>query len=277
MHAPWAMALAARLRDTLDVQAQSLWSDDGIALHFPDSDAPPPLSTSSSTPGEIEDLVLAELGQSALFGALPRERLARAPHPPPPSRSAHALWQQRLKAQSLLQVARRYPQFPIVAETYRECLQDVFDLLCAARDPEGDPDPRAGPRRGRDGVRVPVRVVALFDYVSTYMYEDDTPPEERRAQALARPRPPPGADGRRGAPASCSTPARSGRSSRPRSSSCRGTPTSLHDSAPRAGPLLDGEHDAGFAETLLRERRAFRARMRGGEASRRRRRCGPPA
>ena len=129
VHAPWAMALAARLRDSLGVDAQSIWSDDGIALHFPDADAPPPLDDLLLDPGEIEELVIAELGQSALFGSRFRENASRAlliPRRRPGQRTP--LWQQRLKAQSLLQVARRYPQFPIVLETYRECLQDVFDL-----------------------------------------------------------------------------------------------------------------------------------------------------
>src|SRR5262249_18911343 len=129
VHAPWAMALRSRLRDSLDLDVQSLWSDDGIALHFPDADAAPPLDDLLLEPDELEDLLLGELAQSALYGARFRENAARAlliPRRRPGQRTP--LWQQRLKAQSLLQVARRYPQFPIVLETYRECLQDVFDL-----------------------------------------------------------------------------------------------------------------------------------------------------
>ena len=120
VHAPWAMALRARLRDSLDVDVQSLWSDDGIALHFPDADVPPPVADLLLDPKEIEDLLLVELAQSALYGARFRENAARAlliPRRRPGQRTP--LWQQRLKAQSLLQVARRFPQFPIVLETYR--------------------------------------------------------------------------------------------------------------------------------------------------------------
>jgi ATP-dependent Lhr-like helicase len=186
VHAPWAMALQARLRDSLGLEAQSIWSDDGIALHLPDADAPPPLEDVLVSPEEIEDLVVAEVGNTALFGARFRENAARAlliPRRRPGERTP--LWQQRLKSQALLQVARRYPAFPIVLETYRECLQDVFDL-------PGLKEILAGLKsRKLDLVEVetasasPFSASLLFDYVATYMYEDDTPPAERRAQALS--------------------------------------------------------------------------------------------
>src|SRR5204863_2879750 len=129
VHAPWALALARRLRESLGLEVQSIWSDDGIALHLPDADAPPSTAELLIDPSEIEELVVQEVGQSALFGSRFRENAARSlliPRRRPGERTP--LWQQRLKAQSLLQVARRYPAFPIVLETYRECLQDVFDL-----------------------------------------------------------------------------------------------------------------------------------------------------
>ena len=129
VHAPWGLALTARLRDSLGLEVQSIWSDDGIALHLPDADTSPPLDDLMLEPDEVEDLVITELGASALFGARFRENAARAlliPRRRPGERTP--LWQQRLKAQSLLQVARRYGSFPVVLETYRECLQDVFDL-----------------------------------------------------------------------------------------------------------------------------------------------------
>jgi ATP-dependent Lhr-like helicase len=261
VHAPWALALAARLRDALGVDAQSLWSDDGIALHFPDADVPPPVSELLPDPEEIEDLVVSELAGSALFGARFRENAARAlliPRRRPGQRTP--LWQQRLKAQSLLQVARRYPQFPIVLETYRECLQDVFDLPSLRRLLRGLQT------RELDLVEVetvsasPFASSLLFDYVATYMYEDDTPPAERRAQALSLDRDllrelmgieelrdllDPGAieqveDSLR---------------PRPRNAD------ELHDLLRRAGPLAPDELDVGFAETLLRERRAIRVRL----------------
>jgi ATP-dependent Lhr-like helicase len=134
VHAPWALALSARLRESQDMEAHAIWSDDGIALHLPDADAPPPTDQIMISPEEIEELVVQEVGQSALFGARFRENAARAlliPRRRPDQRTP--LWQQRLKAQSLLQVARRYGSFPIILETYRECLQDVFDLPALKR------------------------------------------------------------------------------------------------------------------------------------------------
>src|SRR5947207_3409999 len=134
VHAPWALALAARMRDSLGPEVQSIWSDDGIALHLPDADSPPPTDEIVISPDEIEELVVQEVGQSALFGARFRENAARAlliPRRRPDQRTP--LWQQRLKAQGLLQVARRYGSFPVILETYRECLQDVFDLPALKR------------------------------------------------------------------------------------------------------------------------------------------------
>ena len=186
VHAPWSLALAARLRESLGLEVNAIWSDDGIALHLPDAEAPPPLDEVFVDPDEMEELVITELGGTALFGARFRENAARAlliPRRRPGQRTP--LWQQRLKAQGLLQVARRYPDFPVVLETYRECLQDVFDLpalknlleaLCKRRiDLVEVETPSASPYASS----------LLFDYVATYMYEDDTPLAERRAQALA--------------------------------------------------------------------------------------------
>ena len=186
VHAPWAMAVGARLRESLDLEVQSLWSDDGIAFHLPDADSPPATDLFVLDPDELEELVLAEVGQTALFGARFRENAARAlliPRRRPGERTP--LWQQRLKAQGLLQVARKYASFPIVLETYRECLQDVFDLPALKQ--------LLGRLRAREIDLVDVETASaspfasslLFDYIATYMYEDDTPPAERRAQALS--------------------------------------------------------------------------------------------
>jgi ATP-dependent helicase Lhr and Lhr-like helicase len=261
VHAPWAMALRARLRDSLGLDVQSLWSDDGIALHFPDADTPPPLADLLLEPDEIEDLLLGELAQSALYGARFRENAARAlliPRRRPGQRTP--LWQQRLKAQSLLQVARRYPQFPIVLETYRECLQDVFDLGALREILRGIQTRSLAVVEVETPSASPFASSLLFDYVATYMYEDDTPPEERRAQALSLDRDllrelmgieelrellDPGAIEQVEA------------SLRPQPRNA----DELHDLLRRAGPLLDGEYDRGFAETLLRERRAIRVRL----------------
>jgi ATP-dependent Lhr-like helicase len=264
VHAPWAMALQARLRDSLGLEAHSIWSDDGIALHLPDADAPPPLDDVLVGPEEIEDLVVAEVGNTALFGARFRENAARAlliPRRRPGERTP--LWQQRLKSQALLQVARRYPAFPVVLETYRECLQDVFDLPSLK-------ELLAGLRaRKLDLVEVetasasPFSASLLFDYVATYMYEDDTPPAERRAQALSLDR-----DLLRELlgqeelrdlldPAAIADVERRLRPE-PR------TEDELHDLLRRAGHLFDYESD--LAEALLADRRAIRIRVGGREA-----------
>ena len=137
-------------------------------------------------PDEVEDAVVAELSSSALFGARFRENAGRAlliPRAYPGKRTP--LWQQRLKSQSLLEVAKRYGQFPIVLETYRECLRDVLDV------PGLGELLRSLHSRELSLVEVetptasPFASSLLFDYVATYMYEDDTPSAERRAAALA--------------------------------------------------------------------------------------------
>src|SRR6476660_87761 len=186
IHAPWALALAARLRESRGLEVQSIWSDDGIALHLPDADAPPPIEDIMISPEEIEELVVQEVGQSALFGARFRENAARAlliPRRRPDQRTP--LWQQRLKAQSLLQVARTYGSFPIVLETYRECLQDVFDLPALKRLLHGLRTREIDLVDVETASASPYSASLLFDYIATYMYEDDTPPAERRAQALS--------------------------------------------------------------------------------------------
>src|SRR5213078_3032953 len=265
VHAPWALALAARLRESLGLEVQSIWSDDGIALHLPDADAPPPTDDIVIPPEDSEDLVVNEVGESALFGARFRENAARAlliPRRRPDQRTP--LWQQRLKAQSLLQVARKYPAFPVMLETYRECLQDVFDLPALKRLLQGLRTRQIDLVDVETPSASPYSASLLFDYVATYMYEDDTPPAERRAQALSLDREllrelmgieelrellDPGAieqvEG-----------------------SLRPTPRNadeLHDLLRRGGHLGGEEADAGFTETLLRERRAIRVRLGGEE------------
>jgi ATP-dependent Lhr-like helicase len=265
VHAPWALALAARLRESLGLEVNSIWSDDGIALHLPDAEAPPPLDDVLIAPDELEDLVIAEVGGTALFGARFRENAARAlliPRRRPGQRTP--LWQQRLKAQGLLQVARRYADFPVVLETYRECLQDVFDLpalksLLAALQ-----------QRRIDLVEVetptasPYATSLLFDYVATYMYEDDTPLAERRAQALALDRDLLkellGQEELRDLidPRALEQ-VESELRGRPRS------PDQLHDLLLRRGDLRAGEFEEDLAEELEDARRAVRIRVAGEE------------
>jgi ATP-dependent Lhr-like helicase len=186
VHAPWAMAVGARLRDSLGIEVQSIWSDDGMAFHLPDADAAPATDLLLPTSEELDELVLAEVGQTALFGARFRENAARAlliPRRRPGERTP--LWQQRLKAQGLLQVARKYASFPIVLETYRECLQDVFDLPALKQLLHGLRTRELDLVEVESSSASPFAASLLFDYIATYMYEDDTPPAERRAQALS--------------------------------------------------------------------------------------------
>ena len=266
VHAPWAMAMTARLRDGAGLDAQSIWSDDGIALHFPDADQPPPIEELLIAPEQLEDLVVGELGQTALFGARFRENASRAlliPRRYPGKRTP--LWQQRLKAQSLLQVARKYGSFPVILETYRECLQDVFDLPALRRLLQGIRTRELDLVEIETASASPYAASLLFDYIATYMYEDDTPAAERRAQALSLDRDllrellgqeelrdllDPGAI-------------------EEVESQLRGSPKhvdGLHDLLLLRGHLFEGEYDAGFGETLRRERRAITLRIGGREA-----------
>jgi ATP-dependent Lhr-like helicase len=186
VHAAWGLALSARIRERYGLESDAIWSDDGIIVHLPDTDEPPRAELVLPEPDEVEELVVGELGASALFGARFRENAARAlliPRAYPGRRTP--LWQQRLKAQTLLEVARRYPDFPIVLETYRECLRDVLDLAGVQE------LLRAVARREVSLVEVetptasPYASSLLFDYVATYMYEGDAPNAERRAAALS--------------------------------------------------------------------------------------------
>jgi len=186
VHAAWGLALAAKIRNERDLEADAIWSDDGIVIHLPDADEPPPADLVLIEPDEIEDLIVGELSGSALFGARFRENASRSlliPRAYPGKRTP--LWQQRLKSQSLLEVARDFPRFPVVLETYRECLRDVLDL------PALDELLRKLHARQLSLVEVetptasPFASSLLFDYVATYMYEGDTPNAERRAAALA--------------------------------------------------------------------------------------------
>ncbi len=186
VHAAWGLALSARIRDRFGLESDAIWSDDGIVVHLPDADEPPGAELVMVEPDELEELVVRELSSSALYGARFRENAARAlllPRAYPGKRTP--LWQQRLKAQSLLEVAKGYGQFPIVLETYRECLRDVLDL------PALEELLRGLHRRELSLVEVetqrasPFASSLLFDYVATYMYEGDTPNAERRAAALS--------------------------------------------------------------------------------------------
>ncbi|MDQ2623175.1 MAG: DEAD/DEAH box helicase, partial [Actinomycetota bacterium] len=186
VHAAWGMAIARRLRDEYGLEADAIHSDDGIAVHLPDADEPPSSDLVLIEPDELEDLVVRELGTSALFGARFRENAGRSlliPRAYPGRRTP--LWQQRLKAQSLLEVAQDFPRFPVTLETYRECLQDVFDLPALDRLLRGIHSREISLVEVETPTASPFASSLLFDYVATYMYEGDTPNAERRATALS--------------------------------------------------------------------------------------------
>jgi ATP-dependent helicase Lhr and Lhr-like helicase len=186
VHAAWGLALAAKIRDERELEADAIWSDDGIVIHLPDADEPPPADLVLIDPDQLEDLVVGELSGSALFGARFRENASRSlliPRAYPGKRTP--LWQQRLKSQSLLEVARDFPRFPVVLETYRECLRDVLDLPALADLLRKLHSRQLSLVEVETPTASPFASSLLFDYVATYMYEGDTPNAERRAAALA--------------------------------------------------------------------------------------------
>ena len=186
VHAAWGLALAAKIREQEGMESDAIWSDDGIVIHLPDADEAPSADLILLEPDEIEDLVVAELGGSALFGARFRENAARSlllPRAYPGKRTP--LWQQRLKSQSLLEVARDFPRFPVILETYRECLRDVLDLPGLTALLSDISSRRISLVEVETPSASPFASSLLFDYVATYMYEGDTPNAERRAAALA--------------------------------------------------------------------------------------------
>jgi ATP-dependent helicase Lhr and Lhr-like helicase len=186
VHAAWALALSARIRERHGIESDAIASDDGIILHLPDTDDAPGSDLILLEPGEVEELVVGELDASALFGARFRENAARAlliPRAYPGHRTP--LWQQRLKAQSLLEVARRYPDFPVILETYRECLRDVLDVSGLEALLRGLATRDISLVEVETPTASPFASSLLFDYVATYMYEGDAPNAERRAAALS--------------------------------------------------------------------------------------------
>jgi ATP-dependent Lhr-like helicase len=186
VHSAWGLALAAKIRAERDLEADAIWSDDGIVIHLPDADEPPPADLVLIDPDELEDLIVSELSGSPLFGARFRENASRSlliPRAYPGKRTP--LWQQRLKSQSLLEVARDFPRFPVILETYRECLQDVLDLPSLAELLRKLHSRQLSLVEVETPTASPFASSLLFDYVATYMYEGDTPNAERRAAALA--------------------------------------------------------------------------------------------
>ncbi|MFG6190859.1 ATP-dependent helicase [Nonomuraea sp. JJY05] len=186
VHAPWALAINRRLRERYGIDVQAVHSDDGIVLRIPDTLAEPPTDVAAFDAEEIEQIVTEELGGSAMFASRFRECAGRAlllPRRTPGKRSP--LWQQRQRAAHLLGVASQYASFPIVLETMRECLQDVFDVPGLVQLMRDIVARRVRLVEVETSQASPFAASLLFHYVGAFMYEGDAPLAERRAQALA--------------------------------------------------------------------------------------------
>jgi len=187
VHAPWALAVNARIRERLGVEGSAVASDDGIIARVPDAESEPPgAELFVFEPDELEQLVTAEVGGSALFASRFRECAARAlllPRLNPHKRSP--LWQQRQKSAQLLEVAKNHPTFPIILETLREVLQDVYDLPALLRIARSIGDRRIRLVETTTSQPSPFARDLLFGYVGAFMYEGDSPLAERRAAALS--------------------------------------------------------------------------------------------
>jgi ATP-dependent Lhr-like helicase len=188
VNAPWGMALGRRVRERLGVDVQVQTTDDALMLRLPDLGTTPiPVDAIRSlTPSEAERLVLEEVSASSLFGARFRMNAARAlllPRGNP--RRRMPLWLQRLKAADLLQAVREYPSFPIVVETYRDVLQDAFDMD-GLRSVLGQIASGAlGIRPAQTEIPSPFARSLQFGFVMDWMYGDDTPRAEARAALLS--------------------------------------------------------------------------------------------
>ncbi|MGA8530962.1 MAG: crosslink repair DNA glycosylase YcaQ family protein, partial [Acidobacteriaceae bacterium] len=186
IHTPWAMAVAAQIQSAGGPHVETMSTDDGFVLRFPDVDAPPDPSVLLPDPAIAQDLVVRQLGSTALFAAKFREASARALLLPRRRAQLRApLWQQRKRASDLLAVASQYPSFPMILEAHRECLRDTFDmpaLLDVLRSIKDGAiqvhvvdTPKASPFAGS----------LLFGYVGNFIYDGDAPLAERRAAALS--------------------------------------------------------------------------------------------
>ncbi|OBI08798.1 ATP-dependent helicase [Mycobacterium sp. E2462] len=195
VNGPWALAVGRRLRERYGLDEKPTASDDGIVVRLPDTfsdfgsaagDAPPGTELFVFDADEIDPTVTVEVGSSALFASRFRECAARSlllPHRQPGRRSP--LWQQRQRAAQLLEVARKYPDFPVVLETVRECLQDVYDVPALTALMAGIAQRRVRVLEVETARPSPFAASLLFGYVGAFMYEGDTPLAERRAAALS--------------------------------------------------------------------------------------------
>jgi ATP-dependent Lhr-like helicase len=185
IHIPWAMAVAARIRAAGGPEVETLWGDDGFVLRFPDTDEPPDSDWILVESAEAMQLVLRQLGSTALFAGRFREAAGRAlllPRRRADQRSP--LWQLRKRSYDLLSVASRYPKFPLLLEAYRECLRDVFDIPALIETLRSIEQRQLRVHVVETRKPSPFAASLLFSYVANFMYSGDAPLAERRAQAL---------------------------------------------------------------------------------------------
>ncbi len=186
IHAPWGMALRARLGERWGIDVELVWGDDGLVLRLPESVDELLLDELMFDPDEVTDLIVSQLPDTSMFASRFRECSARAlllPRRRPGRRTP--LWQQRQRAADLLSVASTHPSFPMLLETTRECVNDVFDLP-ALRELMSDLLSRRVRMVAVDTPKAsPFAQSLLFSWIAVYMYEGDAPLAERRAAALA--------------------------------------------------------------------------------------------
>ena len=180
------MAVAAKIREETGIDVETLWGDDGFVVRFPDVDEPPDPRLLLPDPDEVQALVVRQLGATALFAAKFRENAARSlllPKRRPGMRTP--LWQQRKRAADLLAVASRYGSFPVLLETYRECLRDFFDMPALVATLADVRSRKLRVATVDSETPSPFAASLLFSYVASFLYDGDAPLAERRAQALA--------------------------------------------------------------------------------------------
>jgi len=185
IHIPWAMAVRARIRAAGGPEVETLWSDDGFVLRFPDTDEPPDPDWFLVESAEAMQLVLRQLGSTALFAGRFREAAGRALLLPRRRADARSpLWQLRKRSYDLLSVASRYPSFPLLLEAYRECLRDVFDMPALIETLRAIEQRQLRVHVVETRKPSPFAASLLFSYVANFLYDGDAPLAERRAQAL---------------------------------------------------------------------------------------------
>lgn len=185
VHAPWAMAILSRFEGHDRGDVDMMWTDDGIMFRMPESESPPSLDELFPSSEDVEDMIVNQIGSTALFAARFRENAARAlllPRQFPGKRSP--LWLQRRRSADLLKVAARYPSFPILLETYRECLRDVFDLRGLKQLLREVETRKVRVERVETSTPSPFAAAMMFNFMAGLLYDGDAPLAERRAASL---------------------------------------------------------------------------------------------